>query len=122
MPVTLQDLTRQPLHPKDPLPIPTKKARWLTVSAVTKFANEVKDTLTPLDVYLPRSTFPETGKLLRHARPHAEAIAEHFYVIVVGKGSRELWSFCKWWLWGSVEEVFREEGYINVQTKTFRVK
>ena len=122
MPVNIQDTEGRVLWPRDPLPVPGKTARRLAVQAVNKFAKQVDGIVLALEVYIPRTVFQETGKLLRQACCEAQLISEHCYVRVVDKGSGELWGFCKWWLWGVVEEFLRTEGYIPVQADADTVR
>ena len=69
----------------------------------------------PLDKYILRSVFKETGTLLRRSLQTVQSITDHMYVRIIDKGAGEMQGFCKWWLWGVVEEFLRTEGYIQVK-------
>ena len=99
------------LRPNDPVPVPGHVARKKAISGIKTFCSHLDVPEPPLDILLPKSSFPEHGTLLRQLRRLSTFLASFQYLKIVDKGSGELWNFCSAWVWEKVTEFMVSEKF-----------
>ena len=99
------------LRPRDRVPVNGLKAHDLAVKAIRSFAQQVKGHVPDLTSCLPTSLFPETGGDVKFVQTLVKRVSHMIYVRIVDKGPGEIWGFCRAWVWESVIEFLKAEGY-----------
>ena len=81
------------------------------LSDLKKMADQIGASLPPLELMLPDSLWPESGRKLTQVRKFAKSVCQSHYVRIVDKGVGVLWAFCRHWVWGIIQQFLKSEGY-----------